>query len=168
MPQRIKPTDVTAAYRAAVVSARAAGVDTEGWNLRMQGSNFMIVTREEHGGYGIVPGTGVYMGGYFASSYREAWDALHAMRRAWDMVPSVRDGIEGNWPCWHVDASNGMTYGVAANGAVAAKIMVNRRLHKEWLEDHGDYDHEPRATKAVKVDEWSTAYGTVLCYGATQ
>jgi hypothetical protein len=155
MPQRIRPTEVSAAYRAAVAAADLAGIDTEGWELRRTGSNFMIGTRGEHGSFGNVPGLGVYMGGYFATSYREAYDALHWLARAWDMAPGV--GRLGNWPCWHVEASNGMVYGVASKTKAGAFAMLNARLASESEQHH--------AVKAVKVSMWDVDYGTVLCYG---
>jgi hypothetical protein len=157
MVQRIKPTDVTAAYRAAVVAARQAGVDTEGWNLKLYGSNFSIVTKDADGHESPVPGTGLYMGGYFAASYREAYEALHSMQRAWEMVPR-RDVVQ-QWPCYHVQAANGMTYGVAASNAREAREMVAARLVND-----GD---PSMVLGATKVAEWSVAYGTTLCYGKT-
>lgn len=158
MPQRIRPTDVSAAFRAAVSAADLAGIDTEGWELRREGSNFMIGVRDEPkdgGGFRLVSGLSLYMGGYFAASYREAFDTLHSLRRAWDMVPSV--GRLGNWPCWHVEASNGMVYGVAATTKAGAFQKLNMRLAEDSEQHH--------AVKAEKVAMWQVDYGTTLCYG---
>lgn len=158
MPKRIRPTEVTAAFRNAVASARHAGVDTRGWNLRMEGAHFMLIDgTDEAGGLSIVPGTGLYMGGYFAASFREAYDALHSMARAWEMVP--RQGVVGTWPCWHVEASNGLIYGAAASTKQGALAAVQRRLDT----DGNDEGHKP--LEAEKVATWDVQYGTVLCYG---
>lgn len=159
MPKRIKPTDVTAAFRAAVQAARLAHVDVDDWNLKMEGSRFSIVTRDEDGGQHIVPGTGQYMGGYFAASFREAFDALHAMRLAWSLVPHA--GGAGLWRCYHVDANNGMTYGAAATSVVGAKSMVVARMK-------ADGDRNPKVHRVRDVGEWSTQYGITICYGETK
>lgn len=150
---RIKPTDVTAAFRAAVAAGKLAGVDTQDWGLRMQGSNFMVCTGSDPNN--PVPGLGIYFGGYFAASYREAHDFLRGMQRAWEMVPHT--GQMGTYPCWHVEASNGLLYGVAAMNKTGAFAMLDARLAAEG--------EKAFAVKGEKVATWETAYATVLCYG---
>lgn len=61
-------------------------------------------------------------------------------------------------PCYHVDASNGMTYGVAAHTGREAKSFLQERLASES-------DLDARPVRAVRVATWDAAYGTVLCYG---
>jgi hypothetical protein len=147
MAQRIRPTDVTAAFRAAVISARLAGVDTEGWNLRLS-DGYMIVTVDEETG---MQHRVQLLGG----TMRQAFDALHAMRAAWDHVPTVN--AMGTWPCWHVEASNGLLYGVAATSKAGAFSMLNARLAADRERHH--------AVKGEKVGTWETTYANVFCYG---
>ena len=153
MPQRIRPTDVTAAFRVAVISARLAGVNTEGWTLSNDGgAAFSIVIRDpETNSRTPVVGTT----GLLGTTYRDCFDALHAMRAAWDLVPHT--GQPGTWPCWHVEATNGLVYGVAATSKAGAFAMLNARLAAD-----GDKSF---ATKGSKVATWEVDYATVFCYG---
>lgn len=145
---RIKATDVTAAYRAAVGAAGIAGIDTSKWGLRIEQSSFQIVSVNDDTSRSIV-----YVLG---TNYREAFDGLHAMMRAWEMVPRV--GAPGRWPCWHVQSSDGLVYGVAASTMTAARNFLNARLR-------ADGDNNAHATTASLVDVWDVDYGTVFCYG---
>lgn len=62
--------------------------------------------------------------------------------------------------CYHVNATNDLTYGVAAGSVTEAKTLLQQRLDTE------DPDHRP--IKAKSVGTWDAAYGTVLCYGDTE
>lgn len=63
-------------------------------------------------------------------------------------------------PCYHVDATDGDTYGVAATTVRDALQMVQDRLI-----DYGNPSARP--IKAQRVATWDAQYGTVLCYGPT-
>lgn len=149
---RVKPSDVTAAFRVAVLAAKAAGViDTETWTLYREGAHYSIIRRGPAGNHSpVLPGYG-----HIGATHKAAFDALHNMRAAWELVPGP--GTFGVWPCWHVKASNGLLYGVAATTRHGALSMVNARLAAD-----SDTGH---AVSAEKVDTWEAEYGNVLCYG---
>jgi hypothetical protein len=63
----------------------------------------------------------------------------------------------GTLPCYHVTASNGLVYGVAAHGKTEAREFLARRLREDG--------EGAQPLTATKVATWEADYGTVLCYG---
>ena len=70
-------------------------------------------------------------------------------------------------PCWHVNASNGLTYGVSATTKVEAMHLLQLELRKRGYVDEETGETTAVPVKAAKVGNWQYDYGTIICYGDT-
>lgn len=65
-------------------------------------------------------------------------------------------------PCWHVTATNGLIYGVAAHTSHEAKAILQSRLIHDA---HDAREAAATPVRAENVGPWDATYGTTLCYG---